>query len=263
MTTSIAFDLKKLALPFAENEIEWRIGQAGKKGNGQVWAKCLAYVQARAIMNRLDDVCGPENWKTSYRTVPASQGMEAGVICELSIKINGEWVTKEDGAEQTDIESFKGGMSSALKRAGSVWGIGRYLYDLEEGWATITEQGRAGARYAKLKDGGDYYWAPPALPAWALPEGASVQPQAPRIVPPAPAIGDGVIPDVYVIDVGKKYRGWKLHQILEKEGRPAIEGYIKYFEDSERDSGKPMGAPAVRFVTEAKRFLLGVDLVNS
>src|ERR1700722_6080658 len=75
----VSIDLEALKKPFPEDEIEWRIGSAGKKGNGQIWATCLAYVQARAIMNRLDEVCGAENWRVSYRFISGSSGIEAGV----------------------------------------------------------------------------------------------------------------------------------------------------------------------------------------
>ena len=53
-------DLSKLKEPFSENDIEWRVQQSGET-NGRIWAKVLAYVTARAIENRLDEVCGPEN----------------------------------------------------------------------------------------------------------------------------------------------------------------------------------------------------------
>lgn len=186
-------DLKLLVLPFKESGIEWRIGQAGKTGAGGIWATCLAYVSARAIMHRLDEVCGPDGWKVEYSILPQ------GVICRLSIKCGGEWITKEDGAEQTEIESFKGGISSALKRAGSAWGIGRYLYDLESGFATIVQKNAPGARYAKLpeKIGSDvFYWNPPTLPDWALPsdkEEAPIPPEPPKPRRPwteQPGLGD-------------------------------------------------------------------------
>lgn len=164
-------DLEKLKVPFSADEIEWRIAQSGK--NGTLWAYCLAYISARAILDRLDQVCGPENWKVSYEFVGTT-----GVMCNLSIRCAfdpitsefSEWVTKSDGAEMTDIEAFKGGISSALKRAGSAWGIGRYLYSLETGKALIVERGsHPNAKYGKLKDGTAFYWLPPELPLWALP----------------------------------------------------------------------------------------------
>ncbi len=163
--------LKQLAEPFREDEIEWRISQCGVSGK-QIWGMCVAYISARAIMDRLDLVCGPENWRVWYEFINGQVGSVGGVVSNLSIKTGEEWVTKQDGAEQTDIESFKGGISSALKRAGSVWGMGRYLYSLEVGFAAIVEKGTPGALYGKTKDNQTFYWLPPKLPSWALPKTA-------------------------------------------------------------------------------------------
>lgn len=167
--SSTQIDFKALAAPFAEHEIEWRLAQCGKKKDGSIWAKCLAYIESRAIMDRLDSVVGPQNWKPGYEFISPNQAKAPGVICRLSILIDGRWVTKEDGAEQTDIEEFKGGISSALKRAAVPWGIGRYLYRLESGFAQVAENGQY---YGKTKDNVEFSWNPPELPAWALPEGA-------------------------------------------------------------------------------------------
>lgn len=163
---------QKLAAPFSPQDIEWRIGQAGEKKDGTYWAKVLAYVTNRAIMNRLDDALTPANWKNEFQAGP-----QGGVVCGLSLRINDEWITKWDGADNTDIESIKGGLSDAMKRAAVQWGIGRYLYDLEEGWAEIHEKSVAGSRYAACKikvDGKEkfihFYWLPPDLPKWAIPE---------------------------------------------------------------------------------------------
>lgn len=176
----MSINFKELRAPFPAEDIEWRIGQAGKGQKG-IWAKCLAYIQARAVMDRLDLVCGPAGWKVEYRNVPAGEGLVPGIICRISIRIGDEWVFKEDGAEQTDIESFKGGISSALKRAASAWGIGRYLYDLEAEYAEVSTEKQKGWNYGTTKDKTTFYWLPPQLPGWALPEGASKP--GPRAVP--------------------------------------------------------------------------------
>jgi hypothetical protein len=165
-------DLKK---PFSAKDIEWRVQQSGKKQDGEIWAMCLAYVTNRAIMDRLDAVCGPENWKNDF--IPAPEG---GVLCGLSIKLGDDWVTKWDGASNTDIESVKGGLSNAMKRSAVQWGIGRYLYDLDVGWANIDEKGRFSA---KTKDNTWFKWNPPQLPAWALPDGE--KPEQKKPAPPA------------------------------------------------------------------------------
>jgi len=158
-------DLSKLKEPFPYEDIEWRLQSADKGKNG-IWGKCLAYVTNRAICERLDEVCGPENWKNEF-----DKGPDGGVLCGISIKIGDDWVTKFDGAENTNIEAVKGGLSGAMKRAASTgWGIGRYLYNLEESWAEITDKGKFSG---KTKSGEWFKWNPPAtLPAWALPGGS-------------------------------------------------------------------------------------------
>ena len=156
-------DLSKLKDFFEPNDIEWRLQQCGKTKDGKIWGMALAYVTNRAIMNRLDEVCGPENWKNEFKAAP-----DGGILCGISIKVGDEWVTKWDGAENTDIEAVKGGLSGAMKRAAVQWGIGRYLYKLGESWINSNENG---AYRGKTKDGTIFKWDAPALPAWALPNG--------------------------------------------------------------------------------------------
>jgi hypothetical protein len=132
----------------------------------------LAYVTARAIQKRLDDVCGPDGWKLEPPLILDVNGKTA-FACGISIRIDSEWVTKWDVAEPTNVEPAKGGFSGAMKRAGAQWGIGRYLYRLDETFAEVSET-QAGRQwqYAKLPEkhgGGAYYWKAPGLPAWATP----------------------------------------------------------------------------------------------
>ena len=56
---------KPLNEPFKNEDIEWRIQSSGEK-NGKPWAKVLAYVQARAIQERLDSVFGVLGWQLRY-----------------------------------------------------------------------------------------------------------------------------------------------------------------------------------------------------
>jgi hypothetical protein len=87
----------------------------------------------------------------------------------------------------TDYEAFKGALSSAEKRAGVPWGIGRYLYDLTEIWADCKQgwDSTPGWNRGETKKDGvpvKYMWKPKALPAWALPENERVinQPNNPE-----------------------------------------------------------------------------------
>lgn len=147
--------------PFPEKDIEWRVQQAGNRNN-QPWARVLAYVTNRAIMDRLDAVVGQENWANEFKE------WRGGSICGISIRVDPKahvWVTKWDGSDPSNMEQFKGMLSGSMKRAAVQWGIGRYLYNLEAGWA----QFRPGGLYKSKIDGAWFDWDPPRLPEWALP----------------------------------------------------------------------------------------------
>lgn len=158
---------ERLREPFDPRHVEWRIGRSGVKAGKGPWALVLAYITNRAIMDRLDEVAGPGNWWNEFRSSPSG-----GVLCGITIRLDdGREVTKWDGAENTDVEGVKGGLSAAMKRAAVQWGIGRYLYDLEEGWAKVHD----GGQYrGEAKDASNqrvsFKWDPPELPAWALPQ---------------------------------------------------------------------------------------------
>lgn len=167
-------DLKKLREPFLPDELEWKPLSVGKTG-GKFWVRALAYVTNRAIMDRLDEVCGPEGWKNEF-----CKGPEGGILCGLSIKVGDEWVEKWDGSENSDIEAVKGGLSGSMKRSAVQWGIGRYLYDLEENFGEISQ---GGIYSAKTKEGEWFNWNPPNLPKWAIP-GASEAKTRGNLPPP-------------------------------------------------------------------------------
>lgn len=162
-------NLEDLRKPFTKDDLEWRIMQSGRTSAGHIWARCVAYVSARAIQDRLDTVLGPSNWTIKFDHVPGAPDVAGGVLCSLSVKIGADWISKQDGSDQSDKEKFKGGLSGAFKRAAVQWGIGRYLYSLEVGMAKIVEKGTPGAHYAKDNEAGIFYWLPPELPKWALP----------------------------------------------------------------------------------------------
>lgn len=138
--------------PFDLNAIHWRTGATNAKKLGvKPWQAtkgiALAYLNARDVMKRLDDVVGMENWQDRY-PYPG--------CCELSIKINGEWITKTDAGAETDVEAIKGQSSDGFKRAAVKFGIGRYLYYLPNTWVDLVN--------GQIK-------TPPKLPSWAVPKG--------------------------------------------------------------------------------------------
>lgn len=132
----MTIDFKKLTAPFPVEQIEWRVGATSSdKKNGLP----LAYITARHVMDRLDEACGPFNWQIRHEAADVS----GKVTAHISIKSpeTGEWVSKSDGAGETDIEADKGSYSDATKRAAVLWGIGRYLYSVRAPWVSITQQG--------------------------------------------------------------------------------------------------------------------------
>jgi hypothetical protein len=147
-------DAKQLSLlltaPFPADAIHWK--PVGVKGNR---ALAAAYLDARAVMQRLDSVFGVGGWKDSYQLVNGGS-----VVCTLSVKVDGEWVAKTDvgspSEQPDDGDKLKAAISDGLKRAAVKLGIGRYLYKLPRQWVDYDPQTK---QFAK----------PPQLPAWALP----------------------------------------------------------------------------------------------
>lgn len=127
-------DFAKLAAPFPPSRVSWRVGSTNKD---KTKAMALAYIDARDVMERLDEVCGPGGWQCTY---PHANGK---TVCSIGIKIGDEWVWKANGAGDTDIEAEKGALSDALKRAAVCWGIGRYLYDTAAPWVAIEPAGKS------------------------------------------------------------------------------------------------------------------------
>jgi len=139
-------DFEKLKAPFPSDKISWRVGSTNKD---KTKGLALAYIDPRDVMDRLDAVCSPENWQNNH---PHANGKTS---CAIGIKINNEWVWKENGAGDTQVEAEKGAFSDAFKRSGVMWGIGRYLYDFPETWADIEPYGKSHrivkSEYARLR----------------------------------------------------------------------------------------------------------------
>lgn len=127
-------DLKALALPFPVTQISWRVGSTtADKSKGMA----LAYIDARDVMERLDDVCGADGWQDTY----PHAGQKT--VCSIGIRVGDEWIWKSNGAGDTDHEAEKGALSDAFKRAAVMWGVGRYLYSLPSPWVAIKQRGKS------------------------------------------------------------------------------------------------------------------------
>ncbi|VTS04240.1 Rad52/Rad22 family DNA repair protein [Tuwongella immobilis] len=119
---------RALAQPFELSEVKFK-PQTVKNNR----ALALAYIDARVIQDRLDEVLGVENWQDDYQLLP-----DGSVLCRLRLKLGPRWITKMDvgsPSEQSDSgDRLKAAFSDALKRAAVKFGIGRYLYRLPALW---------------------------------------------------------------------------------------------------------------------------------
>jgi hypothetical protein len=100
---------------------KWRIQSFSKN---YPTATCVAYIDARDVMDLLDEAVGPDNWQSDYREI------KGNLYSGIGIKINEEWVWKWDCGTESQTEPEKGEASDAFKRAAVKWGIGRFLYDI-------------------------------------------------------------------------------------------------------------------------------------
>lgn len=110
--------LKKLQKHLDIKDVDFRIQSINKGG----YATILAYKNARTDMNRLDEVC-KTNWQDKYELI------DGELFCSIGIKIEDEWIWRQDVGVESFTEKTKGRASDAFKRAGFRWGIGRELYD--------------------------------------------------------------------------------------------------------------------------------------
>lgn len=157
----VAEIVRRLAAPFDLGEVKFK--PSAVSGNR---ALALAYVDARVIQDRLDEVLGVLGWQDSYKVLA-----DGSVMCRLRLRIGDQWITKADVGGQSEQpdggDRTKAAFSDALKRAAVKFGVGRYLYRLPALWADYDPKRRAFVR-------------PPQLPAAALPGKAPAKPASPR-----------------------------------------------------------------------------------
>lgn len=147
----------QLSKPFPAASVHWRIVEL----NGEkTRARVMPYIDARSVIDRLNQVVGVGNWTDAFREVRL--GDEIAVECTLTIhgvsrSDVGVAGSDEDGEDGPRISRAKTAYSDARKRAAVPFGIGRYLYDL-------------GAQWVDYDAVDNRLLTRPFLPRWALPE---------------------------------------------------------------------------------------------
>lgn len=146
--------LELLSMPFPEDAIGWK-PQAFNRDKTRALA--VPHHTSRHVMDRLDAVVGPAGWETDFEYVPGIKAVK------LALSVLG--ITKCDMGfvEGDDDAAIKGSVSDALKRAGVLFGIGRYLYGAEPQWVGWDNARREFTEQPRLKFAQDT--APPPLKA--------------------------------------------------------------------------------------------------
>jgi hypothetical protein len=150
----------KLAEPFDAQEIKFKVQAVV---NNQKNCLVIAFIDARCVMDRLDEVVGVDGWEDHYEMLDGGSA-----LCRLRIRLGGTWVTKEDvGGEsgQPDQgDKTKSAISDALKRAAVKFGIGRYLYRSKPQYMEYDQQKRKYVGTPKLPTDPNYKTEPEEAP---------------------------------------------------------------------------------------------------
>jgi hypothetical protein len=137
----------ELSAPFAPEELRWRPRNVSGSR-----ALALPYVNAAAIIARLNAVLGLDGWKDAYWLQA-----NGSVVCQLRIRVGDHWMSRQDVGSPSQQDATKGAYSDALKRAARKYGIGLYLTILGGQWLDYDP---------KTKQ----IVGKPQLPAWAVPK---------------------------------------------------------------------------------------------
>ena len=115
--------IEALTSPLTASEIEWKV-MTNKNGKTMI----APYIDSRAVQTRFDMAFGAAGWQNKL------EALGDGFLCGIGVYLQTadgsyQWIWKFDGADKTDIEATKGGISGAMKRAATQWGVGRELYN--------------------------------------------------------------------------------------------------------------------------------------
>ena len=137
--------LEAFGKPFPASDVSWRLQYVNEQ---RMQGIAVPYLDARAVADRLDEVVGQNRWRGSYtpwHDSVSNKKTKSSQLCTISIYDDelGQWIDKTDGAEDSDIEAVKGGLSDAFKRAAVKWNIGRYLYSFNTVWVAAEARGNS------------------------------------------------------------------------------------------------------------------------
>lgn len=119
--------LPKLQVPMP---FKWRVQSFSKQ---KPQATCVAYIDARDVMDRLDKCC-THGWERLHSE------FKGHLYCGISIVMpDGSKLTRWDCGVESNTDAEKGEASDSFKRAAVNWGIGRFLYDMGMQYVSANE----------------------------------------------------------------------------------------------------------------------------
>ena len=127
---------RRLREPFDPHDVDFRV--QGKVNGETGKAQVVAYIDARAVQDRLDAVVGAGNWSFDWTPLVIDNGEV--MVAKGVLTVYG--VSKADAGSASNFEQTLGAVSHCFKRAAVHWGIGRYLYDLPMAWVPVERGGR-------------------------------------------------------------------------------------------------------------------------
>ena len=89
-------------------------------------ALCVPYIDARQVSDRLNNVLGVDGWESTIEETSNN-----ALIYNLSINIDGKVISKADMGDEQAYGGEKAKASDGLKRAAVLFGVGKYLYQME------------------------------------------------------------------------------------------------------------------------------------
>ncbi len=126
-----------LRAPFAPEDVDYRVQGRANEQTGK--AQVVAFVDARAVQDRLDAVVGPGNWSFDWHPV-SLDGKGEVTLAKGTLTIYG--VSKADAGTASTFEASLGAVSHCFKRAAVQFGIGRYLYAVPSAYVAVEKGGR-------------------------------------------------------------------------------------------------------------------------
>lgn len=185
-------DLKTLAKPFDANTIGVKV-QAYSKQKDK--AMLVLYAQHTDVAARLEEV--DPSWSSE---ITHEQRVERYFVVRMRLTIKG--VSRENIGEGEDPKSAA---SDALKRAASLFGVGRYLYDSPRVWVPYNEQQDYYREFTYTEYQANSRGAPPQAPPPAAPPGPAPGPAAgPRPITPPRGNAPAPTGPLSRAEIGKK-----------------------------------------------------------